>query len=194
MKIVILAGGKGSRLSDMTNLIPKPLISINGKPIITRIIEHYSNYGFKDFVIPVGYKAEMIKSYFKDFDTNNSNIKIKFNPKKTIEFDENFEGMSFEIINTGLESLTALRIYKIKEILKNKTFMMTYGDGLADINLIDLLNFHNRHGKIATMTIVKPPGRFGEFELNENSDVLNFKEKPKTTKGWINGGFFVFNK
>ena len=195
MKIIILAGGKGSRLSDITTSIPKPLININGKPIITRIIEHYSSYGFKDFVIPVGYKGEMIKEYFKNFDLYNSNIKIKFNSKKTINYDQSFKGMSFEVINTGLETLTALRIYKLKKILKNdKTFMMTYGDGLSDINLIDLLNFHNNHGKIATMTIIRPPARFGEFELNNKSEILNFKEKPKNTKGWINGGFFVFDK
>ena len=194
MKIVILAGGRGSRLSDITSSIPKPLISINGKPIITRIVEHYSSYGFKDFIIPVGYKGEMIKSYFKNFDLHNSNVKITFKSKKIIEYEKSFKDMSFEVVNTGLESLTALRIYKIKNKLKNKTFMMTYGDGLSDVNLKDLLNFHNNHGKIATMTIIRPPARFGEFELNNKSEILNFKEKPKNTKGWINGGFFVFNE
>lgn len=194
MKVVILAGGKGSRFSGLTESAPKPLISVNGKPIITRIIEHYSHYGFKDFVIPVGYKGEMIKNYFKNFDLNNSNIKIKFNPNKVIEYDKKFEGLSFQIIDTGLETLTALRLYKIKDVLSEEIFMLTYGDGLSDVNIKHLLDFHKSHGKIATMTIIRPPGRFGELELGDNSEISYFKEKPKISKGWINGGFFVFNR
>ena len=194
MKVVILAGGKGSRFSGLTESAPKPLISVNGKPIITRIIEHYSHYGFKDFVIPVGYKGEMIKNYFKNFDLNNSNIKIKFNPNKVIEYDKKFEGLSFQIIDTGLETLTALRLYKIKDVLSEEIFMLTYGDGLSDVNIKHLLDFHKSHGKIATMTIIRPPGRFGELVLGDNSEISYFKEKPKISKGWINGGFFVFNR
>ena len=194
MKVVILAGGKGSRFSGLTRSIPKPLIYVNGKPIITRIIEHYCNFGFKDFVIPVGYKGEMIKSYLKNYDLNNSNMKIKFNPNKIVEYDKKFEGISFEIIDTGLETLTALRIHKIKDILGDETFMLTYGDGLSDVNISHLLEFHKSHGKIGTMTIIRPPGRFGELELSNNSEILYFKEKPKISKGWINGGFFVFNR
>ena len=194
MKVVILAGGKGSRFSGLTKYTPKPLIKVKGKPIITRIIDHYCQYGFKDFVIPVGYRGDMIKDYFKNYDLNNSNIKITFKSNKIIEYDRKFEGMSFQVVDTGLESLTALRLYKIKDILKDEIFMLTYGDGLSDININKLLNFHKKHGKIATMTIIRPPGRFGELELNDNSEILYFKEKPKISKGWINGGFFIFNR
>lgn len=194
MKVVILAGGKGSRFSGLTNLIPKPLINVNGKAIITRIIEHYSNYGFKDFVIPVGYKGEQIKSYLKNFDLYNSNLKIKFNSNKIIEYEKKFEGLSFEIIDTGIDTLTALRLNKIKKYLNDELFMLTYGDGLSDIDINKLLEFHKTHGKIGTMTIIRPPGRFGELELNSNSEILYFKEKPKLSKGWINGGFFVFDR
>ena len=194
MKVVILAGGKGSRFSELTNLIPKPLINVNGKAIITRIIEHYSNYGFKDFVIPVGYKGEQIKSYLKNFDLYNSNLKIKFNSNKIIEYEKKFEGLSFEIIDTGIDTLTALRLHKIKKYLNDELFMLTYGDGLSDIDISQLLEFHKTHGKIGTMTIIRPPGRFGELELNSNSEILYFKEKPKLSKGWINGGFFVFDR
>ena len=194
MKVVILAGGKGTRFSSLTEFTPKPLINVNGKPIITRIIEHYSNYGFKDFVIPVGYRGEMIKNYFKNFDLNNSNLKVKFNPNKVVEYDRKFDGLSFQIIDTGLETLTALRLYKIKDILSDEMFMLTYGDGLSDVNISNLLDFHRSHRKIGTMTIIRPPGRFGEIELDDNSGISYFKEKNKISKGWINGGFFVFNR
>ncbi len=194
MKVVILSGGKGSRLTGIAEPVPKPLININGKPIITRIIEHYCNYGFKDFVIPVGYKGEMIKNYFQNYDLNNANLKIKFNPNKTVEYDRKFQDLSFQVIDTGQETLTALRLYKIKKVLSDETFMLTYGDGISDVNITKLLEFHISHGKIGTMTIIRPPGRFGELEVGTNSEILYFKEKPKMSKGWINGGFFVFNK
>jgi glucose-1-phosphate cytidylyltransferase len=194
MKVVILAGGKGTRFSGLTEFVPKPLIDVNGKPIITRIVEHYSHHGFKDFIIPVGYKGEMIKNYFKNFDLNNSNLTIKFNPNKVVEYDKKFDGLSFQIIDTGLETLTALRLYRLKDVLTDDIFMLTYGDGLSDVNITKLLNFHKKHGKIATMTIIRPPGRFGELELGDNSEITYFKEKLKISKGWINGGFFVFNR
>lgn len=194
MKTVILAGGKGSRLEEFTKITPKPLVNVCGKTIISRIIEHYCNFGFKDFVIPVGFKGGMIKSYLKNFDLHNSNVKIKFNPNKTVEYDKKFEGISFHVIDTGLETLTALRVKKIKDVLSEETFMLTYGDGLSDVNITRLIEFHKSHGKIATMTIIRPPGRFGELEVNDKSDVLYFKEKPKMSKGWINGGFFIFKR
>ncbi len=194
MKVVILAGGRGIRFSGLTDSIPKPLININGKPIITKIIEHYNSFGFKDFIVPVGYKGEMIKSYLKNFDLNNSNLKVSFGQNKKVEYDKKFDGLSFQVIDTGIETLTALRLYRIKEFLKDDIFMLTYGDGLSDVNIKDLLNFHKSHGKIGTMTIIRPPGRFGEIELNKNSEILYFNEKPKISKGWINGGYFVFNK
>lgn len=194
MKVVILAGGRGIRFSGLTDSIPKPLININGKPIITKIIEHYNSFGFKDFIVPVGYRGEMIKSYLKNFDLNNSNLKVSFGQNKKVEYDNKFDGLSFQVIDTGIETLTALRLYRIKEFLRDDIFMLTYGDGLSDVNIKDLLNFHKSHGKIGTMTIIRPPGRFGEIELNKNSEILYFNEKPKISKGWINGGYFVFNK
>lgn len=194
MKVVILAGGRGIRFSGLTDSIPKPLININGKPIITKIIEHYNSFGFKDFIVPVGYRGEMIKSYLKNFDLNNSNLKVSFGQNKKVEYDKKFDGLTFQVIDTGIETLTALRLYRIKEFLRDETFMLTYGDGLSDVNIKDLLNFHKSHGKIGTMTIIRPPGRFGEIELNKNSEIMYFNEKPKISKGWINGGYFVFNK
>ena len=194
MKVVILAGGRGIRFSGLTDSIPKPLININGKPIITKIIEHYNSFGFKDFIVPVGYRGEMIKSYLKNFDLNNSNLKVSFGQNKKVEYDKKFDGLTFQVIDTGIETLTALRLYRIKEFLRDEIFMLTYGDGLSDVNIKDLLNFHKSHGKIGTMTIIRPPGRFGEIELNKNSEIMYFNEKPKISKGWINGGYFVFNK
>lgn len=194
MKVVILAGGRGIRFSGLTDSIPKPLININGKPIITKIIEHYNSFGFKDFIVPVGYRGEMIKSYLKNFDLNNSNLKVSFGQNKKVEYDKKFDGLTFQVIDTGIETLTALRLYKIKEFLSDEIFMLTYGDGLSDVNIKNLLNFHKSHGKIGTMTIIRPPGRFGEIELNKNSEIMYFNEKPKISKGWINGGYFVFNK
>lgn len=194
MKVVILAGGRGIRFSGLTDSIPKPLININGKPIITKIIEHYNSFGFKDFIVPVGYRGEMIKSYLKNFDLNNSNLKVSFGQNKKVEYDKKFDGLSFQVIDTGIETLTALRLYRIKEFLRDDIFMLTYGDGLSDVNIKDVLNFHKSHGKIGTMTIIRPPGRFGEIELNKNSEIVYFNEKPKISKGWINGGYFVFNK
>ena len=194
MKVVILAGGRGIRFSGLTDSIPKPLININGKPIITKIIEHYNSFGFKDFIVPVGYRGEMIKSYLKNFDLNNSNLKVSFGQNKKVEYDKKFDELSFQVIDTGIETLTALRLYRIKEFLRDDIFMLTYGDGLSDVNIKDVLNFHKSHGKIGTMTIIRPPGRFGEIELNKNSEIVYFNEKPKISKGWINGGYFVFNK
>lgn len=194
MKLIILAGGKGSRLSEYTHAVPKPLVRVNGVPIITRIINHYNSFGIKDFIIPVGYKGDMIKKYFKNFDLHNSNMKIIFNSEKKIEYEKKFNNYSFSIIDTGLETLTALRLFKIKKYIEDEIFMLTYGDGLSDVNIEELLKFHKKHGKIGTMTIVRPQGRFGEIDITDDFDIKYFKEKPKISKGWINGGFFVFNK
>lgn len=194
MKTIILAGGKGTRFSGLTNLIPKPLIKLNEKPIITHIVEHYIRYKFNKFIIPVGYKGNNIKEYFYNFDLHNSDLTVKFEKnKKKINFNKNFSDISFEIIDTGLNTLTALRLLKVKHLIKDKIFMLTYGDGISDVNLNNLLKFHKNHKRIATMTIVRPAGRFGEIEINSKSEINYFKEKPKLTKGWINGGFFVFN-
>ena len=168
MKVVILAGGLGTRLSEYTHSIPKPMISINGKPIIFHIMKHFSSYGFKDFYIALGYKGEIIKKFFK-----NKNYGWKVN-----------------LINTGKKTMTGGRLKRLKKYLKNETFMMTYGDGLSDVNLKKLLKFHKKNKKIVTVTAVRPPARFGALKLKGNK-VSYFKEKSRLDEGWINGGFFV---
>ena len=168
MKVVILAGGQGTRLSEYTRTIPKPMVKINGKPILIRIIEHYKKYGFNEFIIAAGYKGHIIKKYF---------IKKK-------------KDIKIIVVDTGLKSMTGGRIKRLSNYLKDETFMMTYGDGLADINIKKLVNFHKKNKKIITMTVVRPPARFGFVKL-KGKKVDYFKEKSKLDEGWINGGFFV---
>ena len=169
MKVVILAGGLGTRISEYTKTIPKPMIPINGRPLIYYIIEHYAKYGFKEFYIALGYKGEIIKKYFE---------KNKF-------FD-----WKINLINTGLKTMTGGRLKRLKKYLGNDTFMLTYGDGLSNINLKNLLKFHKNNRKLVTMTAVRPPARFGAIKFKGNK-VSYFKEKSKLNEGWINGGFFV---
>ena len=167
MKCVILAGGKGTRISEYTNLIPKPMVKIGSKPIIEHIINYYMKFGINNFIIAGGYKYHIIKKYFK---------------KKKITAD-------IKVIDTGLESLKGKRLVKLKKEL-NETFMLTYGDGLSNVNLTSLLKFHRKNKKKITVTAVHPPARFGELEINNNL-VKKFEEKPQLQKGWISGGFFV---
>ena len=167
MKVVILAGGKGTRISEYTKSIPKPMVKIGSKPILEHIINYYMKYGFKDFLIAGGYKYSIIKSYFKK-KRNSANIRV---------------------IDTGLETLTGSRLLKLRNIL-NDTFMLTYGDGLSNVNLKKLLKFHRANKKKISITAVHPPARFGELEI-KNKLVTKFEEKPQLQKGWINGGFFV---
>ena len=168
MKVIILAGGKGSRLSEYTKLIPKPMIKILNIPIIVRIINHYTKYGFKDFIVASGYKSKVIENYFT----------------------KNLLNLNIKIINTGINSMTGGRIHCLKKYIKNETFMMTYGDGLSDVDLKKLYNFHKNNKYIATLTAVRPPARFGGIKLSGKT-VKYFKEKSKLDEGWINGGFFV---
>jgi len=168
MKVVILAGGKGTRIREYSSKIPKPMVKVNGIPIIVHIMKHYSNYGFDDFVIALGYKGNVIKNYFK---------KNKF-------------PWNINLVNTGLNSMTGGRIKILKSIIGNNTFMMTYGDGVSNVNLKKLVNFHKKNKKLITMTAVRPPARFGAIKLSGNL-VKYFKEKSKLDEGWINGGFFV---
>ena len=168
MKVVILAGGKGTRIREYSSKIPKPMVKVNGIPIIVHIMKHYSNYGFDDFIIALGYKGNIIRNYFK---------------KNKLPWNINF-------VNTGLNSMTGGRIKMLKSIIGNNTFMMTYGDGVSNVNLKKLVNFHKKNKKLITMTAVRPPARFGAIKLSGNS-VKFFKEKSKLDEGWINGGFFV---
>lgn len=169
MKVVILAGGLGSRISEITKKIPKPMIKVGGQPIILRIIKHYFKYGYDDFIIAGGYKYKEIEEFFK-------NKKFKFKVR---------------VINTGLKSMTGGRLLKLKKILKNERFCLTYGDGISNVNLKQLLRFHIMNKKKGTVTAVHPVARFGEIILKKNL-VGSFKEKPQTKKDWINGGFFIF--
>ena len=192
MQLVILAGGRGTRISEESLLKPKPLIEIGGIPIILHIMKHYSSYGIKDFIICCGYKGEMLKEYFSNFGLYSSDItinlknnKIKFHKKKI----ENWKGT---LIDTGIDTQTGGRIKKIKKFV-NETFCLTYGDGLSDVNILDTISFHKKNKKLATMTTVQPAGRFGAVEIKGNY-IKNFVEKPIGDGGWINGGFFVLNK
>jgi|TARA_B110001450_G_scaffold50691_1_gene47314 glucose-1-phosphate cytidylyltransferase len=168
MKVVILAGGFGTRISEYTKTIPKPMITVNKKPILIHIMEHYAKYGFTNFYIALGYKGQVIKEYFK-----NKNFKWNIN-----------------LINTGLKTMTGGRLKRLKKLIGKETFLMTYGDGLSDINLTKLLKFHNKNKKLVTLTAVRPPARFGAIKL-KGDNVKKFKEKDKMDEGWINGGFFV---
>ena len=173
MKLVILAGGKGTRLSEYTKSIPKPMVPIKKKPIIIHIINHYYKFGVREVIVASGYKHEIIKNYFK---------------KNIIHKD-----LKIKVINTGLNTLTGLRIKKLKFLFsKKENFFLTYGDGVSDVDLKKLLSFHLKHKKIATLTAVHPPARFGELKI-KNSKIIEFNEKPQLTDGWINGGFFIFN-
>ncbi len=169
--VVILCGGYGTRISEETRVKPKPMVLIGNKPILSHIIGIYKYYGFKKFILALGYKSSYIKKYFSK--KNNQNI---------------------QLVYTGKETKTGGRLLRLKKFLiKEKTFMLTYGDGVSSINISKLIKFHNSHGKIATITATRPPVRFGELNMKKNS-VISFKEKPQASKGWINAGFFVFNK
>lgn len=197
MHTVILCGGLGTRLSEETNQIPKPMVKIGKYPILFHIMKLYSKHNYKKFILSSGYKSEVIKNYFlnlnydldKDLKINyKKNYKKIFKKKKILDWDIN-------ILNTGLKSMTGARIKKLYKFLKKEeNFFMTYGDGLSDVNLRDLYKFHINHGKIATMTAVRPLPRFGKLEIANNNIVKNFKEKNHLSEGWINGGFFVLNR
>jgi glucose-1-phosphate cytidylyltransferase len=185
MKLVILAGGYGTRLGDHTKKIPKPMVKIGNKPILIHIMKYYSKFGIKDFVIALGYKSDKIKQFFLK---KNYKIKKKYNRIQTSRFDKNI--WNIELIETGLNSLTGLRILKLKKYL-DKTFLLTYGDGLSNVNIKKLIKFHNKSNRTLTLTAVHPPARFGELKLKKNFLVKSFEEKPQIQSGWINGGFFV---
>lgn len=193
MKVLILAGGLGSRLSEETNLKPKPMVEIGGKPILWHIMKIYSYYGFNEFVILCGYRGYIIKEYFANYFMHLADMTIDMK-SNTIEYHKaQAEPWKVTLIDTGNETMTGGRIKKVKDYINNETFMLTYGDGVADINISQLLNYHNTNGKLITMTAVQAEGRFGSLVLNQSNLVENFYEKPKGDGSWINGGFFVCN-
>lgn len=193
MKVVILAGGYGTRLSEETGLRPKPLVEIGGKPIIWHIMKMYEAAGFIDFIICCGYKSAMIKNYFVNYFTENYDITVDLGAN-TI----NFHGKPSEkwkvcLVDTGMETMTGGRIKRIRDYIDNKPFCLTYGDGVSDIDIKATVEFHKKHKKKATITAVPSPGRFGILEMSEDDNVTGFYEKPENEMGWINGGFFVLD-
>lgn len=191
MKVVILAGGRGSRLSEETRNIPKPMVEIGGKPIIWHIMKRYSHYGFNDFIICLGYKSYMIKEYFSHYFLHMSDVTIDMVENKTQIHSTCSEPWKITLVDTGLETMTGGRVKRIKKYVQGKPFMLTYGDGVADIDIAKLLKFHKSHGKVLTVTAAQLMGRFGSLLLNKKNQVKGFLEKPKGDNHWINGGYFV---
>ncbi|MFO1489149.1 MAG: glucose-1-phosphate cytidylyltransferase [Verrucomicrobiota bacterium] len=192
MKVVILAGGLGSRLSEETTVRPKPMVEIGGFPILWHILKGYAHHGFNDFAIALGYKGELIKDYFLHYRTRNSNLAIDLATGHCRSSGEPAENWKLDLVDTGKDTLTGGRLHRLEPLLRpHGTFMLTYGDGVCNVDVRKLLEFHKSHGKLATVTAVRPPARFGTMEF-DGERVTEFKEKPQTEGGWINGGFFVF--
>jgi glucose-1-phosphate cytidylyltransferase len=191
MKVVILAGGFGTRLMEETEARPKPMVEIGGKPILWHIMKIYEAYGYNDFVLCLGYKAQTIKEYFLNYYLYNSDVTIELEKNKVDVHFSNSESFRVTLVDTGLSTNTAGRIKRIKKYIDEETFMLTYGDGVSDVNIKELVDFHKSHGKLATLTSIQTPGRFGNIEMDIAGNVDHFVEKPQGDGMWINGGFFV---
>ncbi|MBA0884388.1 glucose-1-phosphate cytidylyltransferase [Flavobacterium undicola] len=191
MKVVIFAGGFGTRLMEETEARPKPMVEIGGKPILWHILKMYEQYGYNDFVICLGYKATYIKEYFYNYYLHNSDVTIELANNNIKVHYSDTESFKVTLIDTGLYTNTAGRLKKVEKYVKDKTFMLTYGDGVADVDFKALLDFHQSHGKLATLTSVQVPGRFGNLNIGQKGEVSSFVEKPAGDGMWINGGFFV---
>lgn len=195
MKVVILAGGYGTRISEESHLKPKPMIEIGERPILWHIMKLYSNYGFNDFIVCLGYKGFYIKEYFAHYFLHESDVTFDFRSgggdNLSVTHEHSAEPWKVTLVNTGLDTMTGGRVKRIQKYIDNEPFMLTYGDGVSDVNLKELFEFHLRHGKLATVTSVQPAGRFGALDITENQEVRGFHEKPKGDGTWINAGFFV---
>jgi len=191
MKVVILAGGLGTRLAEETEVKPKPMVEIGGRPILWHIMKHYAHYGFKEFFIALGYRGEVIKRYFLDYHSLNGSMTVELASGRTITRASECEEWMVHLIDTGQETYTGGRVKRLEPSLKDGTFMVTYGDGLCDVDLRELLRFHRSHGRVATVTAMRPPARFGGL-IFDGDLVAEFTEKPQAGEGWINGGFLVF--
>ncbi|MCD4756711.1 MAG: glucose-1-phosphate cytidylyltransferase [Arcobacteraceae bacterium] len=191
MKVLLLAGGFGTRLSEETDIRPKPMVEIGGKPILWHIMKLYSTYGFNDFVVLLGYKGYYIKEYFANYFLHQSDVTIDMQNGKMEVLNNSSEPWKVTLLDTGLNSMTGSRIKKAQHFVGNESFMLTYGDGVSDINIKELIAFHKAHGKLLTMSSAQPEGRFGALNIEENNKVTHFLEKPKGDGGWINAGFFV---
>ncbi len=191
MKVVLLAGGLGTRLSEETSLRPKPMVEIGGMPILWHIMKIYSYYGFNDFVICLGYKGYIVKEYFANYFLHKSDVTIDLSDNSIKVHDSQAEPWKITLVDTGNDSMTGGRIKRIKPYIDNETFMLTYGDGVGNVNIANLAKFHKEHGKLCTVTSVQPSGRFGVLNIDEYDSVNSFFEKPKGDGSWINGGYFV---
>lgn len=194
MQAVILAGGLGTRISEESDSRPKPMIEIGGKPLLWHIMKTYSHHGVKDFIICLGYKSYMVKEYFFNYYHHTSDLQIDLGSGDYKVLDSQSEDWTVTLIDTGQDTMTGGRLKRVAQYLDDKPFCLTYGDGLADIDITKEIEFHKAHGKMATVAAVQPPGRFGVLNVNEDALVSSFEEKPKDEIGWINGGFFILDK
>jgi len=193
-KVVILCGGRGTRMEEETEIRPKPMVEIGGRPILWHIMKIYAHYGFDDFILCLGYKGRIIKEYFLNYEAMNSDFTLKLGSNDIVFYNKSKEkNWKITFVDTGENVQTGARVKKIEKYISGNTFMLTYGDGVANINIQELLRFHKSHGKIGTVTGVHPSSRFGELVI-KNNQVIQFGEKPQVKEGFINGGFFVFNK
>lgn len=195
MKVVILAGGFGTRLGEETHLLPKPMIEIGGRPMLWHIMKHYSSFGFNDFIICCGYRQYVIKEFFHDYYLHTSDVTFDFTGENRMQVhNSSTEPWRVTLVDTGLNTMTGGRIKRVRQHIGDEPFMLTYGDGVSDVDLCALADFHRSHGRIATITAIQPGGRFGILDIDPSDGINSFKEKPKEEGGWINGGFMVLNK
>ena len=190
MKVAILAGGLGTRLSEETTVKPKPMVEIGGKPMLWHIMNIYATYGFKEFVVALGYKGEIIKDYFVNYHNRARSLSIDLKTGHVTAHNAESEDWTVHLLDTGADTMTGGRVKRVAEFIGNEQFMLTYGDGVSNVNIPELLQFHRAQKKLATLTAVRPAARFGQMVI-ENGCVIQFKEKPQIGEGWINGGFFV---
>ena len=190
MKVIILAGGFGTRLSEYTESIPKPMVTVGGKPILWHIMNTYAKFDHKDFYVALGYKADVIKEYFLNYRALNSDFTVNLSNGSIVEHQQDAVDWKVSLVDTGLNSMTGGRVKRMQNFIGNEPFLLTYGDGVADIDIDSLVKFHKSHGKMVTVSAVHPGARFGELDI-DSSVVTSFKEKPQATQGWINGGYFV---
>jgi glucose-1-phosphate cytidylyltransferase len=190
MKVAILAGGLGTRLSEETTIKPKPMVEIGGKPMLWHIMNIYAAYGFKEFVVALGYKGEMIKDYFLNYHYRSRDISVRLDTGEVTIHQGESEDWTVHLLDTGADTQTGGRVKRVAQFIGDETFMLTYGDGVANIDIPKLLDFHKKQGKLVTLTAVRPPARFGQMTIKDGS-VVEFQEKPQIGEGWINGGFFV---
>ena len=190
MKVILLAGGFGTRLGEYTESTPKPMVTIGRRPILWHIMQHYASFGHKNFYLALGYKAQVVKEYFLNYRALNDDFTVDLRSGTVTPHQLDEVDWQVTLVDTGLQTMTGGRVKRIKPFIGNETFLLTYGDGLANVDLDALLAFHRQHGKLVTVTAVRPTARFGELELN-GAQVTSFQEKPQVHEGWINGGFFV---